>query len=82
MNNIFKFALGILSTLVFAWLAFVVGARAQFGDLEPTSSTLNEDGSIPEDADLYPKHFLELLNKEQRVCLSWMQLVIPNRFVL
>ncbi|MAL85256.1 MAG: hypothetical protein CMI23_02730 [Opitutae bacterium] len=57
MNNIFKFALGILSTLVFAWLAFVVGARAQFGDLEPTSSTLNEDGSIPEDADLYPKAF-------------------------
>ena len=57
MNNIFKFALGILSTLVFAWLAFVVGARAQFGDLEPTSSTLNEDGSIPEDADLYPKPF-------------------------
>ena len=57
MNNIFKFALGILSTLVFAWLAFVVGARAQFGDLEPTSSTLNEDGTIPEDADLYPKPF-------------------------
>ncbi len=57
MNNIFKFAFGIFSALAFAWLAFVVGARAQFGDLEPTSSILEENGSIPEDADLFPRAF-------------------------
>ena len=55
MNNIFKFSIGIFSTLAFAWLAFVVGARKQFGDLEPSSSLLEEDGSIPDDAELFPK---------------------------
>ncbi|MBT3668425.1 MAG: c-type cytochrome [Opitutae bacterium] len=54
MNNIFKFSLGIFATLAAAWLAFVVGARQQFGDLAPTSTELEEDGSIPEDADLFP----------------------------
>ena len=32
----------------------VVGTRSQFGDLLQSPETLNEDGSIPEDADLYP----------------------------
>ena len=57
MNNIFKFSFGIFSTLAVAWLAFVVGARNQFGDLSPTSSVLNEDGNIPDDSDLYPIAF-------------------------
>ena len=55
MNNIFKFSIGIFSTLAFAWLAFVIGARNQFGDLEPTSSYLNDDKSIPEGEELFPK---------------------------
>ena len=55
MNNILKFSLGIFATLSVAWLAFVVGARKQFGDLEPISSVLEEDGTIPEGADLYPQ---------------------------
>ena len=55
MNNILKFSLGIFATLAVAWLAFVVGARKQFGDLEPTASLLEEDGSIPEGADLFPQ---------------------------
>ena len=49
MNNIFKFSFGIFTTLAVAWLAFVVGARKQFGDLSPTSSVLSEDGNVPED---------------------------------
>ena len=57
MNNIFKFAFGIFSTLAIAWLAFVVGARIQFGDLQPTSSFLEEDGSIPKNADIFPQAF-------------------------
>ena len=57
MNNIFKFAFGIFSTLAVAWLAFVVGARNQFGDLKPTSSYLEEDGNIPEGAEIFPKAF-------------------------
>jgi cytochrome c oxidase cbb3-type subunit 2 len=57
MNNIFKFAFGIFSTLAVAWLAFVVGARNQFGDLQPTSSYLEEDGSTPKDAEFFPKAF-------------------------
>ena len=55
MNNIFKFSFYIFLTLAFAWLAFVVGAKNQYGDLEPTSESLEEDGSIPIDAELYPK---------------------------
>ena len=55
MNNIFKFSFYIFLTLAFAWLAFVVGAKNQYGDLEPTAESLEEDGSIPVDAELYPK---------------------------
>ena len=55
MNNIFKFSIYIFLTLSFAWLAFVVGATNQYGDLEPTAESLEEDGSIPPDAELFPK---------------------------
>lgn len=55
MNNILKFSIGIFSTLAFAWLAFVIGARKQFGDLEPSPTSLEEDGSIPDDAELFPR---------------------------
>ena len=55
MNNIFKFSFYIFLTLAFAWLAFVVGAKNQYGDLEPTSESLEEDGSLPVDAELFPK---------------------------
>ena len=55
MNNLFKFSSGVLLTLVISWLAFIVGGRNQFGDLEPTSEFLEENGSIPKGADLFPK---------------------------
>lgn len=55
MNNIFKFSFYIFLTLAFAWLAFVVGAKNQYGDLEPTAESLEEDGSLPVDAELFPK---------------------------
>ena len=54
MNNLAKFTIGIFLTLGIAWLAFVVGARKQYGDLVPSPQALEEDGSIPADADLYP----------------------------
>ena len=54
MNNLFKFTIGIFLSLGVAWLAFVVGARAQFGDLSPSPESLDEDGNIPVDADLFP----------------------------
>jgi cytochrome c oxidase cbb3-type subunit 2 len=55
MNNLFTFSVGTLLTLFVSWLAFIVGARSQFGDLEPTAEVLEEDGSIPAGADLFPK---------------------------
>lgn len=55
MNNIFKFAIYIFLTLAFAWLAFFVGAKNQYGDLEPMSEYLEENKSIPEGADLFPQ---------------------------
>ena len=54
MNNLAKFTIGIFLTLGIAWLAFVVGAREQYGDLAPSPQTLDEDGSIPAYADLFP----------------------------
>lgn len=54
MNNLAKFTIGIFLTLGIAWLAFVVGARKQYGDLVPSPQTLEEDGSVPADADLFP----------------------------
>ena len=56
MNNLFTFSLGVLLMLVLSWLAFVVGARIQFGDLEPSPEVLEDGGSMPEGADLFPKH--------------------------
>ncbi len=55
MNSLLTFSFGVLLTLVLSWLAFVVGAQSQFGDLVPTAEVLEEDGSIPEGADLFPK---------------------------
>ena len=55
MDNIFKFSFGILATLAFAWLAFVVGANLQYGDLSPEAENFEDDGSRPPDAELYPK---------------------------
>jgi cytochrome c oxidase cbb3-type subunit 2 len=55
MNNIFKFSLYIFLTLAFAWLAFVVGAKNQYGDLTQTSESLEKNGSIIKDAELYPQ---------------------------
>jgi cytochrome c oxidase cbb3-type subunit II len=55
MDNIFKFSIGIFITLGLAWLAFVVGASRQFGDLSPEAEILEDDGSRPADAELFPK---------------------------
>ena len=55
MNNLLTFSFGVLLTLVVSWLAFIVGARSQFGDLEPTAEVLEENGSIPPGAELFPK---------------------------
>jgi len=55
MNNILKFSIGIFITLGLAWLAFVVGAAGQFGDLSPEAQVLEDDGSRPPDAELFPK---------------------------
>ncbi|MBT4667635.1 MAG: c-type cytochrome, partial [Opitutae bacterium] len=55
MNNLLTFSFGVLLTLVVSWLAFIVGARSQFGNLEPTAEVLEENGSIPTGAELFPK---------------------------
>ena len=55
MNNLLKFSIGILATLGFAWLAFVVASVRQFGDLTPEAQFLEDDGSRPPDAELFPK---------------------------
>ena len=55
MNNILKFSIGIFTTLGLAWLAFVVGATRQFGDLSPEAQFEEDNGSRPSGADLFPK---------------------------
>jgi hypothetical protein len=62
MNNIFKFALYVFLTLAFAWLAFFVGAKNQYGDLEPTSQYLEENKSIPKVLIYFLNLCLVLLN--------------------
>ena len=52
MNNLLTFSIGVIATLVFSWLAFVVGARSQLGDLQPTAQS--EDLIAP-GAELFPK---------------------------
>ena len=67
MNNIFKFSFGILSTLAFAWLAFVVGASLQYGDLSPEVQSFEQNGSEWVDHcdnDFYPKDISAWPNKE------------------
>ena len=55
MNNIFKFSGYIFLALAFAWLAFVVGAKSQYGDLTPSSESLEENGSNIKGEVLYPQ---------------------------
>lgn len=55
MNNIFKFSAGIFTTLACAWLAFVIAAEEQFGDLTPEAEVLEDDGSRAPDAELFPR---------------------------
>ena len=52
MNNLLTFSIGVIATLVLSWLAFIVGARSQFGDLQPTAE--NED-LVGSGAELFPK---------------------------
>ena len=52
MNNLLTFSIGVIATLVLSWLAFIVGARSQLGDLQPTAE--NEDLVGP-GAELFPK---------------------------
>lgn len=70
MNNIFKFAAGVFATLSFAWLSFVVGAGIQYGDLSPEAERLEDDGSRPKDADLYPLPLLGLAQQGAKEYLS------------
>ena len=70
MNNIFKFSFYIFLTLAFAWLAFVVGTKKQYGDLEQTAESLEEDGSIAPDADLFPKYMSGLAQQGAKDYLS------------
>ena len=72
MNNLLTFSFCVLLTLGISWLAFVVGARKQFGDLEPTASVLEEDGSVPEGAELFPKRLSGLAEQgaEEYVALG------------
>jgi cytochrome c oxidase cbb3-type subunit 2 len=63
MNNLLTFSFGVLLTLVISWLAFIVGARSQFGNLEPTAEVLEENGSIPPGAELFPKAMPGIANQ-------------------
>ena len=69
MNNLFKFTIYVFTALGVAWLAFVVGARAQFGDLTPTAEVLDEDGSIPQDADLFPHALPGIAQQGRKIIL-------------
>ena len=70
MNNIFKFSIGILSALAMAWLAFVIGAKEQFGDLEVTSSVLDENKLIIKGSELYPKEMVGLAHQGAKEYVS------------
>ena len=60
MNSLLKFTFGVFITLGVSWLAFVVGARSQFGDLMPSPQAFDENGNIPEDLEigLFNKTFI------------------------
>jgi hypothetical protein len=70
MNNLLKFSIGIFITLGLAWLAFVVGAARQFGDLSPEAQFLEDDGSRPSGADLFPKDMSGLAKQGAKDYLS------------
>ena len=85
MNNIFKFSFGILSTLAFAWLAFVVGASLQYGDLSPEVQSFEQNGSEwvrpTGDNDFYPKDISGLAKQgaEEYLALGCATCT-PNKF--
>ena len=62
----------VLSTvlLLFSWRYLIVATERQYGDLELTSGSLDENGSVIKDASLYPKAISGMAQQGQQVYLS------------
>lgn len=60
MKNLPLLFAGIFATLLFSWMGIVLGTQMQYGDLERTSSELDENGNILPDENLYPEPMVGL----------------------
>ena len=60
MKNLPFLISGIFATLLFSWMGVVLGTQIQYGDLERSSSELDENGNILSDETLYPEPLVGL----------------------
>jgi len=60
MKNLPFLISGIFATLLFSWMGVVLGTQIQYGDLERSSSELDENGNILSDETLFPEPLVGL----------------------
>jgi cytochrome c oxidase cbb3-type subunit 2 len=70
MKNLPLLFLGIFFTLAFSWAGLILSSQYQFGQLEPTTSTLDEDGNLMPGEISYPQTGSGIAQQGKRVYIS------------
>ncbi len=67
MKNLPLLFLGIFFTLAFSWTGLVLSSHLQFGDLTPTTPTLDEEGRPVAGEELFPRTMPGLAQRGKQV---------------
>ncbi len=70
MKNLPILFLGIFFTLAFSWAGLILSSQVQYGALEPTTSTLDEDGNPVAGETMFPRAPSGLAQQGKQVYIS------------
>lgn len=70
MKNIALLFCGILFTIAFSYTGLILGSQLQFGSLQQTTSTLEEDGTLMDGDPLFPRRESGLALKGKQVYID------------
>lgn len=70
MKNLPVLFLGIFFTLAFSWSGLILSSEKQYGGLEPTTPTLDEEGNPVEGEQTFPRDISGLAQQGKKVYIS------------
>ncbi len=70
MKNLPLLFLGIFLTLAFSWCGLIMSSQIQYGDLVPTTPTLDEEGNPVQGENLYPQAASGLAEQGKQIYIS------------